>query len=235
MKQSEKQSIHKGHRERVKDEFRNNRLAGTEDYRALEMLLFYAIPNGDVNPLAHRLINRFGSLAGVLEASEEELTKVEGIGAHTALLLQLSLEIGKRYQLAKGSVQDILRTVPDYFEVLRGHFYGARNEMVYMVCMDAKDKLLSVNKITEGTFHAAEIVTRKVVEAVIAVNAVKVVLAHNHVSELAFPSTEDKMTTYHVRDVLAPLGVYLLDHLIIVHDDCVSMVESREYRLEQHR
>jgi len=232
MKQSEKQSIHKGHRERVKDEFRNNRLAGTEDYRALEMLLFYAIPNGDVNPLAHRLINHFGSLAGVLEASEEELVKVDGIGSHTALLLQLSLEIGKRYQLAKGSMREILSTVEDYFEVLRGHFYGARNEMVYMICMDAKDKLLSVNKIAEGTFHAAEIITRKVVETVIAVNAVKAVLAHNHVSELALPSAEDKMTTYYVRDVLAPLGVYLLDHLIIVHDDCVSMAESGEYRLD---
>jgi len=195
--------------------------------------LFYAIPNGDVNPLAHQLIERFGSLAGVLEASEEELTKLEGIGPHTALLIQLSLEIGKRYQLTKGSMQEILRSVEDYFEVLRGHFYGARNEMVYMICMDAKEKLLSVNKIAEGTFHAAEIVTRKVVEAVIAVNAVKVVLAHNHVSELAFPSAEDKITTYYIRDVLMPLGVYLLDHLIIVHDDCVSMVESGEYRFDR--
>jgi len=244
MKQYGKQSIYKGHRERVVDEFRNNRLAGTEDSRALEMLLFYAIPNGDVNPLAHRLMNHFGSLAGVLEASEEDLVKVrsdnlhkevsakvDSISPHAALLIQLCLEIGKRYQLSKGSKRDVLQTASDYFNVLRGHFYSARNEMVYMICMDAKDKLLSVNKIAEGTFHAAEIVIRKVVEAVIAVNAVRVVLAHNHVSELAIPSAEDKMTTYHVRDVLEPLGVYLLDHLIIVHDDYVSMAETGEYRL----
>lgn len=232
MKQSDKpnkkleQNIHKGHRERVKQEFRKNRLENADDYRLLEMLLFYAIPHGDVNPLAHRLISSFGSLAGVLEATEEDLCRVDGVGSHTALMLQLVLEMGRRYALSKGSMKNILYHSGDYYEVLRGYFYGARNEMIYMLSMDAKGKQLAVAKLSEGTFHAAEIITRKVVEAAMAVNAVKVVLAHNHVSEIALPSAEDKLVTLHIRDVLELLGITLVDHLIIVHDDYVSLSES---------
>ena len=76
---------HAGHRQRMKTEFLTRGLEGWPDHRVLELLLFYAIPQGDVNAIAHDLIDRFGSLAGVLDASVDELTKVLGVGEHTAL------------------------------------------------------------------------------------------------------------------------------------------------------
>ena len=91
-------SIHAGHRSRVKTEFLARGLEGWPDHRVLELLLFYAIPQGDVNALAHELIDRFGSLAGVLDASADELQKVPGVGEHTAVLLRLIPALGGRYQ-----------------------------------------------------------------------------------------------------------------------------------------
>ena len=74
---------HTGHRKRVKTEFLTRGLEGWPEHRVLELLLFYALPQGDVNGLAHDLVDRFGSLAGVLDASPDQLCKVKGISEHT--------------------------------------------------------------------------------------------------------------------------------------------------------
>ena len=95
---------HSGHRQRVKTEFLARGIEGWPDHRALELLLFYAIPQGDVNALAHELVDRFGSLAGVLDASPDELKKVKGVGEHTAVLLQLITALGGRYQRQRGEM-----------------------------------------------------------------------------------------------------------------------------------
>lgn len=110
--------------------------------------------------------------------------------------------------------------------VLRPCFYGAKNELVYLLCLDGKGKLLSCPKIGEGSVNAAEVIPRKVVNAALLSNAAMVVLAHNHVSGLALPSQEDRATTLYLRDLLAQVGVTLLDHLVFVDDDMVSMADS---------
>ena len=82
-------SVHTGHRKRTKDEFLANGLNGLPDHKVLELLLFYAIPQGDVNPLAHTLMEHFGSLAGVFHATPEQLMSVDGVGYNTAVLIQI--------------------------------------------------------------------------------------------------------------------------------------------------
>lgn len=103
-------SIHTGHRQRVKEEFLARGLTGLADHRALELLLFYAIPQGDINPLAHRLVERFGSLSGVFNAPYEELMKVQGVGANTATLLRLLPAIAARYLEQSGEMGSELTT-----------------------------------------------------------------------------------------------------------------------------
>ena len=90
-------NIHAGHRRRVKAEFLERGLSGLPAHRVLELLLFYAIPRGDVNPLAHRLVDHFGSLTGVFHATYEQLLEVEGIGENAAVLLQLVPAVSARY------------------------------------------------------------------------------------------------------------------------------------------
>jgi len=219
-------SIHTGHRQRVKTEFLARGLAGVPDHRALELLLFFAIPQGDVNPLAHTLIDHFGDLAGVFHATYEQLLEVKGVGENTAVLIQLIPALAGRYMERRTEVDGQLLTTWQFREVLMPLFFGARNEMAYLVCMDGKDKLITCRKLGEGIADQVTIVTRKVMEVALGCNATRVALAHNHVSGVAIPSAADMHTTHELRRILHQVGIELVDHFIIADGDMVSMAAS---------
>lgn len=219
-------NIHTGHRQRMKAEFLARGLEGMPDHRVLELLLFFAKPQGDVNPLAHQLIDEFGSLAGVLHATYEQLVAIKGVGENTATLIKFVLALGGRYLQERTELNNIYQTSWDFRNLLEPEFFGARNEMVYMVCLDGKFKLITCRKIGEGIADAASITTRKVLETALSFNASVVVLAHNHISGLAMPSTEDIMTTQQLARSLRQVGIQLYDHYILVDGDMVSMRAS---------
>lgn len=218
-------SIHNGHRQRTKREFLA-RPDAFPDHKLLELLLFYANPRGDTNPTAHALIDRFGSLTGVLDALPEELEKVPGVGEHTVVLLKAAKTLGGRYLTGRGSAGELIRGAGDVPPILRPYFFGARNERVCLLCMDGKGKCLGVRVVGEGNVNAADVTTRGVVETALSLNASKVILAHNHVSGLALPSDEDKTTTIRLAQVLSAVGVEMWDHQIYTDDDMVSLRES---------
>ena len=218
--------IHAGHRRRVKEEFLEGGLSGMPDHRVLELLLFYAIPQGDVNPLAHALINRFDSLAGVFNATPEQLMEVDGVGQSTAVLIGLVLAAAARYSQSNNRVDGPLVTAWQFRELLIPLFFGQRNELAYLVCMDGKCKLLAVKKLGEGIPDTVQITTRKVLEEALACNATRVALAHNHVSGVALWSDADVDTTLRLKAVLRETGIELADHFIIAGDDMVSMADS---------
>ena len=234
-----RRSIHTGHRQRVKDEFSARGLAGWPDHRVLELLLYYAIPQGDVNGLAHELVERFGSLAGALDASVEELKKVPGVGEHTAVLcrvpgvgqhtavlLKLIPAAGARYLQSRADLGEPVRRTEDAYALLEPYFFGARNEMIYLLALDGKNKPLGVRKVAEGSICAANINLRRIMEEAAALRAPQIYLAHNHISNLAFPSPVDISTTQTMRPALAGVGIELLDHLVFVDGDMVSMRDS---------
>lgn len=225
MEEKKKKSIHTGHRSRMKSEF----LARPEsfpDHKLLELLLFYANPRGDTNPTAHDLMERFGSIAGVLDALSADLQKTPGVGEHAAVLLKTVKELSARYLTARTGVDEIVGGTREAYRLLRPYFFGARVERAVVLCMDGKGKCLGVRQVSEGNVNAAEITTRGVVEAILSLNASQVVMAHNHVSGLAIPSNADKATTQYLTGVLRQVGVTLLDHLIFADDDMVSMRDS---------
>ncbi|MCQ4769268.1 DNA repair protein RadC [Intestinimonas massiliensis] len=218
--------VHDGHRKRLKTQFL---IHGEDfhDHQLLELLLCYAIPQGDVNGLAHALLDQFGSLAGVFDALPASLTRVDGVGEHTAVLLKLIPKLAGRYSTIRSSPGDILASSRAARDYLLPYFQtGPRNEMVYLVCMDAKYKVLGCHKLGEGTVNAADITPRRVVELALAHNASAVLLAHNHVSGLALPSNADLLTTETLARVLREVGVELADHLIFTEDDMVSLKDS---------
>lgn len=222
----QEKNIHAGHRSRVKAEFRQRGLEAFPEHRVLELLLFYALPQGDTNPLAHRLVERFGSLAGVMDASVEELSQVKGVGEHAALLLRLIPAVCARYVASRSSVDGIADTSQEVRKILEPYFFGARNEMVYLLCLDGKRKTIGVRKITEGSVNAAEVTARRIAEEAMSMRASAIILAHNHTSGLAVPSSEDCATTHYLRQILAPLQIELVDHVIFCDDDMVSMRDS---------
>lgn len=218
--------IHAGHRRRVKDEFLANGLNGLPDHRVLELLLFYAIPQGDVNPLAHRLLEQFGSLSGVFHATHEQLMEVDGVGYGTAVLIRLIPAVAARYLQDNGSFDGQLISPWQFRELLLPLFFGQRDELAYLVCMDCKSKLIATKKLGEGIADAVQITTRKVLEAALGCNAARVVLAHNHVSGVALWSDADLDTTLRLKRLLREAGIELVDHFIIANDDMVSMADS---------
>ena len=218
-------SDHTGHRDRLRSEFMA-RPESFPDHKVLELLLFYALPRQDTNPIAHELLERFGSLEGVLDAPPQALAQVKGVGDRSAVLFKAVKELSRRYAAGRSRIGNLITTNYAAYEILHPLFFGARNEMVYLLCLDGKKKLLGCAKLGEGNVNAAEVTPRAVVETALNHNAARVILAHNHVSGLALPSDEDKATTLYLRELLSQVGVALDDHLIFVDDDMVSLRDS---------
>lgn len=218
--------VHAGHRKRTRAEFLERGLNGLPDHRVLELILFYAIPQGDVNPLAHRLADHFGSLAGVFHATYEQLLEVPGVGVNTAALLQLIPAACARYMEESASFDGQIVSTWQFRELLLPLFFGQRNELAYLVCMDGKNKVLATKKLGEGVANSVLITTRKVLEAALPCNATRVALAHNHVSGVALWSQSDVDTTLRLQGALREAGIELVDHFIIANDDMVSMADS---------
>lgn len=219
-------SVHDGHRKRLRQRFLAEGLEHFTDVQVLELVLFYAIPRQDTNPIAHTLLDRFGSLSQVMDAPVEELCKVEGIGENTAAYLHLITQVGGCYLKDRAAKVNILPTLESCAAYLQPCFYGRSVEMVYLLCLDAKCKLLTCRKIAEGNVNSTALSIRKIVETALLANASSVLLAHNHPGGMAIPSYEDITTTHNVAAALQAVEVRLIDHLIFCEDDYVSLMQS---------
>ena len=228
-------SIHKDHRKRLKTRFRKEGLDHFDELYVLELLLFFGIPQGDTNPLAHRLLDRFGGLAQVLEAPAEELEKVSGVGEHVSTLLSLIREISRYYMVNRAMPCAVLKTTADCGDYLVPYFVGRRDETVFLLCLDSKCKVLCCKEVGSGSVNSASVSARKIVETALAANATSVVLAHNHPSGFACPSDEDILTTRRMAVALDAVGILLADHIVVADDDYVSMVDSRMYHPDECR
>ena len=223
-------TLHTGHRARLKAQFLQTGLDAFTDIQVLELLLFYANPRQDTNPIAHRLLNQFGTLSAVLDAPVELLESVKGVGENAALLLHLIPCVCRRYLIDRASYEQILDSTEKAGAFLVPYFFGARDEMVYLLCLDAKCKVLDCRMLSVGGVNTAAVSVRKIVEAALACNATSVVLAHNHTSGIALPSKEDEATTRQIRTALDAVGILLVDHIIVADDDFVSMADSGFFR-----
>lgn len=222
-------SIHTGHRQRLKERFLKEGLDNFNELQVLELLLFYCIPRQDTNPIAHALLDRFGSLAQVLEAPTSELQKVPGVGESTATFLPLLASLCRYYLVHRTASNVILNTIEQCGNYLLPFFCGRRNEVVYLLCLDAKCKVLSCKEVGEGSVNSASVPIRRIVEMALADNATSVVLAHNHPSGMALPSGEDQLTTRRLAMSLSTVDIELVDHLVIADDDFVSLRQSGWY------
>ena len=156
--------IHDGHREKMRRRFLETGLEGFADHEALELLLYYAIPRRDTNPIAHALMERYDSLSGVLNAPVEDLEKVEGIGESAAILLSLVSRLSRKARIADASQETILNSSERAGAYLLERFAGERRELVFLLCLDRKGRLLACKRLAEGDVASADLNIRKVVE-----------------------------------------------------------------------
>jgi len=220
------QSIHAGHRERIRERLRTSGLSAFSEHEVLELLLTYAIPRQDVNPLAHELIAAFGSLSGVLDAHESELMRVKGMGKHAALLLTMMPQLMSRYQLSSLGERPTIVKLADARAYLAPLFIGASEEQIYMICLDQAGHVLHRSLLHTGTVDHVPLHPRTVVETALRHHAFSVILAHNHPSGVASPSQADLDVTGRIASALYMIGIQLVDHLIFAAGSAFSIVRQ---------
>ena len=219
-------SVHEGHRQRMRRQLKTSGMDSLSDVQVLEVLLYYAIPRADTNPIAHRLLDRFGSLSGVLEAAPDELLNIEGMGDAAAQLISLIPQLERRHFIDRSGKASILNSTSKCGQYLVPFFHGEQEEVVYLLCLDAKCKAICCVPVHRGSITAASISVRKIVQTALNQNAASVVLAHNHPSGYALPSPEDLDTTRTLQTALQAVGIVLADHIIVADDDFVSLADD---------
>lgn len=197
---------------------------GLKEHELLELLLCFSSP--DSAGLAQRLLAQYPSLAHLMEATPEDLLGVEGMDEETILLLRLVPELHRRYFLSRSHLEDRLTDSQSFGRYLLPYFYGARDEIVYLLLLDGVNRVINCRCIGHGMVYSANVPIRRMVQAALAANASSMILAHNHPSGLALPSQEDIELTLRLKEAVAILEIELLDHIIVADDDFVSLRES---------
>ncbi|MEG2186766.1 MAG: DNA repair protein RadC, partial [Clostridia bacterium] len=217
-------SEHGGHRQRMRERFLTNGLEGFAAHEVLELLLFYAIPQRNVNPLAHALLERFGSLHAVLEANVADLQRVEGVGEYAATLLSLFSQVSRRLQQSRAGELETLRNREAAEKHCIGLLSGLKQEHFYVVCLNGQMQVISDALIARGTLSEVPAYPRMVADAVLRHNAHSVVLCHNHPGGSPIPSQGDMEMTRQLGVLLQSIEVVLADHIIVADEMALSMV-----------
>jgi DNA repair protein RadC len=223
----EKKSYH-GHRERLRARFARVGIEGLNDYEALELLLTYAIPRRDTKPVAKRLLAEFGSLNEVVNAPAERLRRVKGVGQRSALLIRLVRDFQRESLHGAGARRVRLDSTQKAADYLRSEFATASEECFGALLLDPKARLLRFVLLAEGTIDRAVAYPRQVAEAAIQSGAAGIIVGHNHPRKASTPSETDRAMTRQLILSLSPIGVDLLDHIVLGEDGFYSFARTGE-------
>ena len=189
--------------------------AALADAELLALLLRTGLPGLGVLQLAQSLLERFGGLAGLLQADVAALSTVKGLGPAKRAELAAVLEMARRVlmqQLAERPVFDSPTRVKDYLALQLRHL---GHEVFAVLFLDSQHRLLAFEILFRGSLTHTSVHPREVVKRALALNAGAVVLAHNHPSGVAEPSRADELLTQNLRASLALVEVRVLDHLVV--------------------
>lgn len=214
-----------GHRERLRQRFQRAGAEALHDYELLELLLSYALPRKDVKPLAKGLIARFGSLSGVLDASQKEIEDISGLGPVSATLIRLVRELCAEYMAERMKQGDVLSSPRAVIDFARAKLSGLSHEAFMIIYVNVKNEVIDHEIVHEGTVDHAVVYPRRIIEAALAHHAAGLILVHNHPSGHPEPSEDDRRLTRTLVEVARPMDIRVLDHIIVGRDRHFSFVE----------
>ena len=226
----EKENPHGGHRDRLRERFALGGLDVLSDHEVLELLLMFAIPRSDVNPLAHRLLAQFGSLSAVLDADIQDLLEVKGIGERSAMLLKMTPELARRYMLDRLTPKPLLTTMEKAGEYAGALYIGCKSETAYLLCLDARCALKRAVKLGEGSFVSVAVDMQRLVGEALRIGTQNAILLHNHPAGSLLPSREDVELTQKVLNALSLVNITLLDHIIVSERGFYSFVKNGQFQ-----
>lgn len=207
---------HRGHRARMKKRFSKSLGKDFSDHELLEMLLYYVIPRSDTNELAHRLLNEFGTLREVINADPARVEAVVGAGRATSTFLSLLFTIKKRTDTQKYTsskfLADSATKVGNYFV---DYFRDTKTEEFCAMLLDNSLRLIKFLPLSSGSANGAATDVPALAKQALRCNATHVILAHNHPSGVAVPSSHDRELTLEAEKALLSVGINLLEHIIV--------------------
>ena len=199
--------------------------AALADAELIALLLRTGLPGLSVLQLAQQMLDRFGGLAGLLNAGPNELKLVKGLGPAKRAEMAAVLELARRslvQQLTERPVFDAPAKVKDYLRLqlaARGH------EVFAVLFLDAQSRLIKLEEMFRGSLAQTSVYPREVVKRALELQAASVILAHNHPSGVAEPSRADEFLTQTLKSALALIDVRVLDHLVVGEAGVISFSE----------
>lgn len=220
-----------GHRKRVKDTYLENPeiIKSMSDHNMLEMLLFFSIPRRDVKEISYALMNHFGTLENIFNASPYELMEVDGVGENSAILISLIKQFDER--IKRNHNQNVKKI--DNCNALGKYVFnllsGNQVESVILICLDNDLNIIKTHYIGSGTVNHVHIEPSEIVKCALNDKAASVVLAHNHPRGECFASAEDVNFTVKMLNMLRDLGIDFIDHVIVNEEKFMCMSGDIRY------
>ena len=217
---------HQGHRQRIRDRFLLEGLDGFADHQVLEMLLFYCIPRKNTNELAHQMLQEYGSLSLLFDASPEEIHRRCGVSMNTAILISAIPQLSKRYQRSRWGDKPLINSSSKAGNYAKDLFTGKKYESFFLISLDAQNNVNHASLVHEGTINEAPVYPRLLVETALRHQASSVILAHNHPGGSLHPSRADLDVTEKIRSAMQTIHIKVVDHIIVAGDHYYSFAEN---------
>lgn len=223
-------SEHQGHRERMKEKLMEIGLDKFQEHEMIEVLLFFGIPYKDTNILAHKLIKKFGSFAGVLDASIEELVSESGMTKNAALLINTLPQFFREYKKSRINRKKPIMHIDDILPLLDANFHLRDMEVLNVICLNAAQRIVAVVETGVAEVSSVLLSPRAILDIAMRYKAVNIIIAHNHPSGTIQPSDTDIALTIELKHMLKSIDVELVDHIIITDDDAYSFFLNSEIK-----
>ncbi len=220
--------LHDGHRERMLSKFEKNGFGIFEEHEKLEMILFYGVPRRNTNELAHELLNKYHTIANVMDAPKRELLKFNGFSERTYQLFKVIKDTYALYEFEKQAYRTYMTTIDEFASFFQLYFMGEKQEKVAIVCLDSLGKVLKTQKIGSGNTTETFFNMQEIVKILMDTSPTQVVIAHNHPGDDPHPSQSDINSTIKIKDSLELLGIRLKDHFIVTESGCHSMAREKK-------
>lgn len=218
--------LHSGHRSRLREKVRKAGLETLSEHEVIELLLSYSIPRKDTNPLAHNLINNFGSLAKVIDADYYDLLKVEGVGEETALYFNVMSSLIKLHKISKSKEENIIiKNTLDGVNYFRNSFNIEGKEFVHIICLSKMCKIVSSFNFYGENDAEIKFDFKTFIDKINTENVYAIMMFHTHPKGSSKPSYEDLETTQRCVYIASLLGIKFLDHLIFTENEYSSMYQ----------
>lgn len=218
-----------GHRRRIRNRFEEENIDTIPEVYVLERIIHNVVIRRDAGEVSRNLLDTFGSFAKVIDAPKSELLKIDGIGPAAASFLKTIPAFYRKYRLSKWNDNRIFSDANTIMAFMEDKLAGYKNEVLALMCLDSKFRLLACKTVFEGNIHSVNVNMRSLLDFAINSGAERAVIAHNHPNSDLMPSTEDIHTTQIIYNALHYAGIQLDDHIITNDSGAVSLVALQKF------